>query len=152
MGMRMPFHFCSLGESRKRAVGSFVGITPQRHRRDARHDLPKFHLIGGNDRVFRRRFLGSRRGCDYKKAEHCEYEGGRNSGFHCTLLSRVFSQTKIRISLSSRILSRISAALSKSRFLAASFISFVRRLIALSRSSSATRSRRLLPAGPARST
>ena len=35
--------------------------------------------------------------------------------------------TKIRISFSSRSLSRISAAFSKSRFLAASFISFVSR-------------------------
>src|SRR6185436_1581427 len=44
--------------------------------------------------------------------------------------------TKILSSFSSRSLSRISAAFSKSRFFAASFISFVRRLIALSMSSS----------------
>lgn len=48
--------------------------------------------------------------------------------------------TKIRISLSSRNRSRISAAFSKSRFFAASFISFDRRLIALSRSSPSARS------------
>jgi len=57
--------------------------------------------------------------------------------------------TKIRISFSSRRRSRISAALSKSRFFAASFISFVSRLMALSRSSSAPRSSFRIPTGPA---
>src|SRR2546421_6463747 len=46
------------------------------------------------------------------------------------------SYTKILISFSSRRRSRSSAAFSKSRFFAASFISFVSRAMALSRSSS----------------
>jgi hypothetical protein len=56
--------------------------------------------------------------------------------------------TKMRISFNSRSLSRISAAFSKSRFFAASFISFVRRAIALSRSSPSVRSRRAFEVGP----
>ena len=48
--------------------------------------------------------------------------------------------TKIRISFNSRSRSRSSAAFSKSRFLAASFISFVSRAMVLSRSSSPARS------------
>jgi len=56
--------------------------------------------------------------------------------------------TKILISLSSRTRSRSSAAFSKSRFFAASFISLVRRLMALSRSSPSPRSSFDLWPGP----
>src|SRR5438045_4071636 len=61
-------------------------------------------------------------------------------------------QTKIRSSFSSRRRSRISAAFSKSRFFAASFISFVRREMLLSISSPAARSsgRLLGPPGTSR--
>ena len=68
-------------------------------------------------------------------------EAAKNLDFEraAEIRDKIRELKEIRISFSSRKRSRISAAFSKSRFLAASFISFVRRVMVLSMSSPSCR-------------